>query len=90
MAEVANEGQLCCSATWGGRKRSLLGQQEIILGEVARQPDITLEELCQRVVEAGGAKVSSKTMCLELKRLGLGRKKSRSTPQNETRRGLGS
>lgn len=71
----------------GGRRLSLKGQRDTIGREVAKQPDITLEELCERVVEAGGAKVSLKTMCIELKRLRLPRKKSRSTPVSATPRG---
>jgi transposase len=71
----------------GGRRLSLGGHRDTIRHEVAKQPDITLEELCERVVEAGGAKVSLKTMCIELKRLRLPRKKSRSTPVSVTHRG---
>jgi transposase len=63
----------------GGRKRSLQEHQESICTEVAKQPDITLQELCDTVVESGGRRVSVKTMCLELKRLKLPRKKSHST-----------
>ncbi len=71
----------------GGRKRSLQEYQETICTEVAKQPDITLGELCDRVVESGGIRVSLKTMCLELKRLRLPRKKSRSTTVSEIPQG---
>ena len=40
--------------------------------------DLTLEELCSRVADAVGVRVSCATMCRMLRRLGLPRKKSRS------------
>jgi transposase len=48
--------------------------------------DITLAELCARVAAAAGARVSVATMCRVLQRLGLPRKKSRSTPASVIRR----
>lgn len=63
----------------GGRQRSLQPSQVTIRRELKRQPDLTLAELCEKVVACGGASVSAKTMCLELRRLRLPRKKSRST-----------
>jgi transposase len=59
----------------GGRRRSLRVAETFIRREVADQPDVTLSELCQRVAAQGAPSVSSKTMCLELKRLTLPRKK---------------
>lgn len=63
----------------GGRRRSLAKHTELITKEVAKQPDITLAELCERVIAAGAPQVSLALMCLELQRLDLPRKKSRST-----------
>ena len=71
----------------GGRNRSLLPSQATIRRELKRQPDLTLAELCQKVVADGGTSVSAKTMCLELQRLRLPRKKSRSTTRNVRARG---
>ncbi len=68
----------------GGRARSLQASEALIRREVARQPDVTLAELCGRVARSAGASVSTKTMCLELRRLSLPRKKSRSTTQSVT------
>jgi transposase len=48
--------------------------------------DLTLEELCARVADAQGVRVSVATMCRVLQRLGLPRKKSRSTPASATPR----
>jgi transposase len=70
----------------GGRGRSLRASEATIRREVSRQPDLTLAELCERVAESGGVAVSAKTMCLELQRLELPRKKSRSTTASATRR----
>ena len=68
----------------GGRQRSLQGAEAGLREAVAQEPDITLAELCERVVQAGGSRISLKTMCLELQRLGLPRKKSRFMPVSVT------
>ena len=64
----------------GGRQRSLQEHEAAIRKQVAMQPDVTLAELCERLVGAGAPSVSVATMCMELQRLNLPRKKSRSTP----------
>jgi transposase len=69
----------------GGRKPSLQGHAEVIRKEIARQPDATLEELVEYLTSKGAPRVSLATMCLELQRLSLPRKKSRSTTQNARR-----
>jgi putative transposase len=71
----------------GGRRRSLQAAEAVLRHEVATQPDVTLAELCERAAAAGAPAVSAKTMCLELQRLDLPRKKSRSTTASATRRG---
>ena len=53
---------------------------------VQAQPDATLAELCTQLQQQRGVRVSVATMCRVLKRLGLPRKKSPSTPPNATRR----
>ena len=62
----------------GGRQRSLRGAERLIRAELAEQPALTLAALCERVAQAGHPQVTTKTMCLELKRLKLPLKKSRS------------
>jgi transposase len=54
-----------------------------IIGE---QADATLEEVCQRVRRAHGTPVSLSAMSRLLKKLGLARQKSRSTPRSATHR----
>lgn len=71
----------------GGRQRSLREHEAAIRKEVADQPDVTLAELCERLASAGAPSVSLMTMCTELRRLDLPRKKSRSTTASVTRRG---
>lgn len=71
----------------GGRQRRLQVSEAVIRHQIASHPDLTLAELCQRVIDRGGASVSRKTMCLELQRLNLPRKKSRSTRMSETASG---
>jgi transposase len=53
---------------------------------VQAQPDATLAELCTQLQQQRGVRVSVATMCRVLKRLGLPRKKSPSTPPNARRR----
>ena len=71
----------------GGQKRRLDATAETLIREaVHAMPDITLEELCTRVADTQGFRVSVPTMCRALQRLGLPRKKSRSTRVNATPR----
>ena len=77
-------GQCAALPHAGGRQRSLQAVEAVLRREVARQPDRTLAELCEQVVQGGGARVSAKTMCLELQRLRLPRKKSPSMRGNGT------
>ena len=71
----------------GGRRRDLRESEATIRRALKRQPDLTLSELCEEVAAAGGTSVSPKTMCLELRRLSLPRKKSRSTTRSVTASG---
>ena len=71
----------------GGRQRSLRDAEGLIRAELAAQPAMTLAALCERVAQAGHPQVTTKTMCLELKRLKLPLKKSRFRPVSATRRG---
>jgi transposase len=71
----------------GGNPRVLSGCTTAIRAAVQQQPDITLAELCERVVEQHDAQASPSMMCRELQRLRLVRKKSRSTTVNATHRG---
>jgi transposase len=66
----------------GGRRRDLGASEATIRHELKCQPDLTLAELCEKVKAAGAPSVSTKTMCLELRRLDLPRKKSRSTTRS--------
>ena len=72
----------------GGRRRDLQASEATLRRALERQPDLTLSELCEEVSATGGASVSTKTMCLELRRLDLPRKKSHSTTASATRRAL--
>jgi transposase len=78
----------------GGQQRRLTAAAEAGLREAVRAtPAITLEDLCTHVATTLGSRVSVPTMCRALQRLGLPRKKSRSTrvsgtPRASSRRGL--
>ncbi len=68
----------------GGRQRALREHEAALRKQVAEQPDATLAELCDRLASAGAPSVSVATMCAELARLDLPRKKSRSTTPSAT------
>jgi transposase len=61
---------------------------EVVAMLVKAEKDATLDELIERVAERHGVRVSNPTMSRVLTRLGLPRKKSRSTPQSATHRGF--
>jgi transposase len=61
----------------GGRQRSLREAEGLIRAALTQQPGLTLAALCERVAQAGHRQVTTKTMCLELRRLKLPLKKSR-------------
>lgn len=67
----------------GGRQRTLREHEAALRKQVTEQPDATLAELCERLSAAGAPAVSVATMCAELARLDLPRKKSRSTTASE-------
>jgi putative transposase len=69
-----------------GPERTLQAAEKFLREEIKKQPDLTLEELCERVQEAKGLVASPSMMCRELKILKLPRKKSRSTTVNGRRR----
>jgi transposase len=70
----------------GGRQRSLRAAESLLRQAVARNPDVTLAALCERVARHKGIAASTKTMCLEVQRLRLPRKKSRSLLLSARRR----
>jgi transposase len=59
--------------------------QALIRQLVRAHPDLTLQELCTRIATETGVRVSVPTMCRVLQRLGLPRKKSRSTRRSVIR-----
>jgi transposase len=81
-ARVRNTGSCAARPHAGGRSRSLAPYATWLRAEVARQPDVTLDELCERAYQAHGVSASPSMMCRELQRLRLPRKKSRSTIAN--------
>lgn len=67
-----------------GPARALKNDQAVLRELVAKQPDATLEELCEAVARATKKpRVTTATMCVELQRLKLPLKKSRCTLAKE-------
>ena len=71
----------------GGRARTLQPYADWLKAQVARQPDVTLEELGERLRQAQDVQASPSRMCRELQLLNLPRKKSLSTTANGRRLG---
>jgi transposase len=59
----------------GGRQRALKDCADVIQAEVKQQPDVTLDELCERVSAQTEVRVSRSMMSRELQLLALPRKK---------------
>ena len=74
----------------GGGQQPRLDAQglEVVTALVKQDPDATLDELIERVAERHNVRVSNPTMSRVLTRLGLPRKKSRSTPRSATHPGF--
>jgi len=72
-------GRVAALPLAGGRRRKLRDCGAFLRAEVKKQPDVSLDELCERVREARGVAASPSMMCRELQRLHLPRKKSRCT-----------
>lgn len=78
-------GKYEAKAQAGGVKRALRDDEVLLRQLIRAQPDATLAELCERVAQqTGKPAVTTATMCVELQRLQLPRKKRRFTPSNET------
>ena len=74
-ARVRDTGSCAARPHAGGRSRTLAPYAAWLRAEVARQPDVTLDELCERVQQTHGVAVSASMMCRELQLLDLPRKK---------------
>ncbi len=84
MKRRRTTGETTAKARSGGRQRVLAAHQEWIRAEVERQPDVTLDELCERLNRDRQVKSEASMMCRELARMRLVRKKSRFTTINAT------
>jgi transposase len=71
----------------GGKRRALARCEACIRAAVRRQPDISLQELCEHVTAETGVVANSSMMSRELALLKLPRKKRVSTTASATRRG---
>jgi transposase len=78
-ARLRDTGSCAALPHAGGRTRTLAPYATWLRAEVARQPDVSLEELCERVQHVHRVQANPSMMCRELQRLDLPRKKSRST-----------
>ena len=71
-----NTGDISPLPHGGGGQRLCDQQGQAVVGRLIKeQPDATLEELCEGLLEEQGIQISIATMCTELKRLDLRRKK---------------
>ena len=78
-------GQITALPHGGGRTALCQAkEQELVRRLIEKEPDATLDELCEVVEHKRNVRVSRPTMSRVLRRLDLSRKKSRSTPVSET------
>jgi transposase len=80
-------GRVAAKPWAGGPKRALRDCAAVIRAEVRKQPDLSIEELCERVTTATGVTASQSMMSRELARLKLPRKKRVSMTASVPRRG---
>lgn len=78
-------GRVAARPFAGGRRRTLRVCDEWLRAEVKRQPDLSLDELCERVQAVWGITASRSMMCRELQLLNVPVKKSRSTTRHVRR-----
>ena len=84
LARRRSTGEIAALPHGGGRKPHCAAEDvTLVRRHIKEQPDATLTEVCYRVHQEHGTSVSSSAMSRLLKRLGLPRKKSRSTPPKE-------
>lgn len=79
MKRYRETGSRAAKGWNGGRPRVLRAHRAWIRAEVEQQPDVTLEELCERLDQARQVKADASMMCRELAAMELVRKKSRFT-----------
>ena len=75
MKRWRDTGSLAALPFGGGRPRALQDCTPVIRAEVKRQPDVTLDELCERVAAQTEVSASHSMMSRELQLLELPRKK---------------
>jgi transposase len=79
-------GELGPKPHGGGQKPHVDAAAQALIRQVVHDhPDATLGELCTRLAEATGVRVSLATMCRVAQHLALPRKKNRSTRRSATR-----
>ena len=86
LARKRTTGSCAALPHSGGPSRQLVSAEAAIRAAVQAQPDVTLQELCERVAKETKIKSDPSMMYRELVRLKLPRKKSRSMPASETHR----
>jgi len=90
LRRYRTNGELGPKPHGGGQKPRVDAAGQAFIQQVVRtQPDATLEELCTRLADATGVRVSLATMCRVVQRLALPRKKNRSTRRSVTRPAFG-
>jgi transposase len=87
LARRRSTGEIAPLPHGGGRQPHCKTRDiRLVQQHIKEQPDATLSEVCHTVYQEHGTSISHWAMSRLLKRLGLPRKKSRSTPVSATRR----
>jgi transposase len=87
LARRRTTGQLAALAHGGGRRAKCSAPELALVRRcIADQPDASLAEVCRLLQDELGTSISSSAMSRLLGKLGLPRKKNRSTPPSVTAR----
>ncbi len=76
IKRYSESGHIDAKSYHPGPAHKLKGSEELIRKLVQEKPDATLKELCSKIEAKTGITVSSSTLCVELKKLNLTRKKN--------------
>ncbi len=87
MKRVRDTGSTAAKPATGGVTRRLAAAEKLIRAAVKRNPDVTLNALCDQVEAELGLWSDDSMMSRELKRLGIPLKKRSSTPASGRRSG---
>jgi len=86
LERYRREGSRAPVGHGGHRRSALMPHREFLAAARAKKPDVTLQELCDRLSAEKGVKADTSMMSRFFRRIGVTRKKRRSSRANKTGR----